>query len=109
MSQDTNSGWRNNREFSGGIDGRNLLLIDSQGRILSANGVTHSLPMGEQTQTPLALSRFYGGIVVPSMTTLGAKELDRYCFADPLMAFYYRGNGSPNLGGPTSLVRKTGA
>ena len=73
------------------------------------NGVTHQLPMGEQTQTPLALSRFYGGIVVPSMTTLGAEELDRYCFADPLMASYYLGNGSPNLGSPTSLARKTGA
>ena len=37
MSQDTNSGWRNNREFSGGIGVKNLLLIDGQGKILSAS------------------------------------------------------------------------
>ena len=37
MSQDTNSGWRNNREFSGGIGVKNILLIDGQGKILSAS------------------------------------------------------------------------
>ena len=36
-SQDTNSGWRNNREFPGGIGVANLLLIDDQGKIISTS------------------------------------------------------------------------